>query len=112
MSDHLLPGDSAARARYATLTTALGGEPASGFHRAALARLASWTDRDDVDAIAHLIRQAIAGERERADRFRDLLAEVADRLGPSQPSGTEPAYVTLPAVVAATIREAARDTDG
>jgi hypothetical protein len=27
MSDRILPGDNAARARYATLTTALGGEP-------------------------------------------------------------------------------------
>jgi hypothetical protein len=57
MSDHLLPGDNAARARYATLSAALGGEPVSAFHRAVLARLAAWTDAVDIDALAYMVSE-------------------------------------------------------
>ncbi len=70
----ILPGDNYARARYSELCAALGGEPASGFHRAVLARLAAWTDQPDIDALAQLIRERVS---HRTARCRDLLAEVA-----------------------------------
>jgi hypothetical protein len=57
-----LPTDNAARARYARLCAALGGEPPSPIHRAALARLSAWTDHDDIEALAELIREAIKKE--------------------------------------------------
>jgi hypothetical protein len=57
-----LPTDNAARARYAVLCVALGGEPTSPIHRAVLARLSAWTDKADVDALAELIREAIKKE--------------------------------------------------
>jgi hypothetical protein len=112
VNDTLWPGDNAARARFSTLTSALGGEPASGYAKAMLARLASWTAKEDIDLLGKLINDRVAGERARADRYRDLLAEVAHRLDPSQPSTTAAAYVELPAAVAAMIREAVRETDG
>jgi hypothetical protein len=59
MNDRLLPGDNAARARYATLINALGGEPVSEFQRAVLARLSAWTDQPDIDALAHLIHEQV-----------------------------------------------------
>jgi hypothetical protein len=104
----ILPGDNYARARYAELCTAVGGEPASGFHRAVLARLSAWTDDADIHALTDMIRDWVAGERARADRYRNLVVEVAHRLESSQPSSTEVAYVELPALLAAVIREAAR----
>jgi hypothetical protein len=58
MSDRILPGDNAARARYAALTSALGGEPVSGFHRAVLARLSAWTDDADINAVASMVDEA------------------------------------------------------
>lgn len=73
MNDRLLPGDNAARSRYATLTTALGGEPISGFHRAALARLSAWTDAGDIDAVAWLIRHRVG---QATHRCRSLLGEL------------------------------------
>ena len=59
------PGDMAARARYATLTAALGGEPVSGFHRPVLARPVSWTDADDIDALAYLTRERVDHQTDR-----------------------------------------------
>jgi hypothetical protein len=58
VNDTLWPGDNAARARYSTLTSALGGEPISGFHRAVLARLCAWTDAADIDALALMVDEA------------------------------------------------------
>jgi hypothetical protein len=58
MSDHLLPGDNRARARYAELCSALGGEPISGYRRAVLARLSAWTDDADIETLAAMIREA------------------------------------------------------
>jgi hypothetical protein len=45
-------GDLAARSRYAVLCAALGGEPEPAEHRAALARLSAWTDKQDIDVLA------------------------------------------------------------
>jgi hypothetical protein len=105
----ILPGDNAARARYATLTAALGGEPASGFHRAVLARLAAWTDVDDIGALAAMIREWVDHQ---TSRYRDLLAEVAHHLSTTGArAGEGQVYAVLPTVLAALIREAARDTD-
>jgi hypothetical protein len=73
VNDRLLPGDNAFRARYATLTTALGGEPVSAFHRAALARLVSWTDAGDIEAVAWMIRHRVG---QATQRCRSLLGEV------------------------------------
>jgi hypothetical protein len=69
MSDRLLPGDMAARARYATLTSALGGEPESGFYRAVLARLSAWTDKPDIDALGAMIWEQV-------NRWRTPLREL------------------------------------
>jgi hypothetical protein len=103
----ILPGDFAARARYATLTAALGGEPASGFHRAVLARLAAWTDKADIDALASMIRERVEHQ---TSRYRDLLVEVAHHLSTtSAPAGEGQVYAAIPTVLAALIREAARD---
>ena len=107
MSDHLLPGDNAARARYATLCTALGGEPLSGFHRAVLARLAAWTDKDDIDALAAMIRERVTHQ---TGRYRDLIDEVAHHLQGAPPASLEGwTYTPIPTVLAALIREAARE---
>jgi hypothetical protein len=73
VNDRLLPGDNAARFRYATLTTALGGEPVSGFHRAVLARLAAWTDAGDIDALAWMVRHEVGVATQRC---RSLLGEL------------------------------------
>jgi hypothetical protein len=73
MSDRILPGDNAARSRYATLTTALGGEPVSAFHRAALTRLVSWTDAGDIEAVAWMIRHRVG---QATHRCRSLPGEV------------------------------------
>jgi hypothetical protein len=110
MSDHLLPGDNAARARYATLTTALGGEPASGFHRAVLARLAPWTDKPDIDAVAGMIRERVDHQ---TDRYRNLIGEVAHHLSTTgAPASVEGwTYTAMPTVLAALIREAARGNE-
>jgi hypothetical protein len=103
----ILPGDNAARARYATLTAAVGGEPASGFHRAVLARLAAWTDKTDIDALAGMIRDWVFLQ---TARYRDLLVEVAHHLDTTRPaSGEGWTYTAVPTVVAALIREAVRD---
>ena len=67
--NNVLPGDLAAQSRFAELATAVGGEPAGGFHRAVLARLASWTDNGDVNALAYMIRQAI-------EPYRSVVAEL------------------------------------
>jgi hypothetical protein len=69
VNDRLLPGDMAARGRFSTLVEAIGGEPAGGYHRAVLARLASWTDNGDVNALAFMIRQAI-------EPYRSLVTEL------------------------------------
>jgi hypothetical protein len=60
--NHILPGDNYARARYAELCSALGGEPISGYRRAVLARLAAWTDDSDIKALAAMIREAARDE--------------------------------------------------
>jgi hypothetical protein len=105
--NNILPGDNAARSRYATLTTTLGGEPVSGFHRAVLARLSAWTDADDIGALAVMIRERVDGE---TSRYRDLLGEVAHHLSTTHRSGGQGWTVTaLPDVLVALIREAARD---
>jgi hypothetical protein len=72
--DKLLPGDLAAQERYGLLISALGGEPESGFHKAALVRLASWTDRDDISALAGLIRHRV---NEVTDRYRPVVEKIA-----------------------------------
>jgi hypothetical protein len=106
----ILPGDNAARARYATLTTALGGEPLSGFHRAVLARLAAWTDADDIGALAAMIRERVDHQ---TSRYRDLIGEVAHHLEVTHPASAEGwVYTAMPTVLAALIREATRDTEG
>lgn len=88
MSDRILPGDDAARARYATLTAAIGGEPISALHRAVLARLAAWTDKADVDALAHMVSEetrealragASTGREEALAAVARLILEVEGR---------------------------------
>jgi hypothetical protein len=107
VSDHLLPGDKYARARYAELGAAVGGE--GGFHRAVQARLAAWTDKPNIDALASMIRERVDGE---TSRYRDLLAEVAHHLSTTgAPAGEGWLYAVLPTVLAALIREAAREGD-
>jgi hypothetical protein len=109
MSDPNLP-NLAARARYAELCTAVGGEPASGYHRAVLARLSAWTADDDIHALTGMINERVAVERARADRYGDLLAEVAHHLSTTgAPAGEGRVYAVLPTALAALIREAARD---
>jgi hypothetical protein len=57
--DSFAEGDPAAE-RYQTLLEALGHPVISAYEAATLARLASWTDADDVGTLARLIRQARA----------------------------------------------------
>jgi hypothetical protein len=105
----ILPGDNYARARYTELSTAVGGEPASGFHRAVLARLAAWTDDADIRALTGMINERAAVERARADRYRELVIETARHLTTTHPASEGWLYTTLPTVLAAMIRESARD---
>jgi hypothetical protein len=106
----ILPGDNYARARYAELSAAVGGEPASGFHRATLARLAAWTDDADIHALAAMIRERVDHQ---TSRYRDLIGEVAHHLQATHPASAEGwIYTAMPTVLAALIREAARDTKG
>lgn len=57
--NHLLPEDPAYE-RFETLVDALGRPALSGYQAATLARLASWTDADDIGTLARLIKQARA----------------------------------------------------
>ena len=54
-----MPDDPAAE-RFELLVDALGGPALSGYESATLARLASWTDPEDIDTLARLIKQARA----------------------------------------------------
>jgi hypothetical protein len=56
---NILPDDPAA-ARFEALVDALGRPALSGYESATLARLASWTDADDIGTLARLIKQARA----------------------------------------------------
>jgi hypothetical protein len=106
--NHILPGDLAGKARYAELCNAVGGEPVSGFHRAVLARLSAWTDDADIHALAAMIRERVDHQ---TGRYRDLLAEVAHHLQTTHPAAEGWLYATLPTVLAAMMRETARDAD-
>jgi hypothetical protein len=71
--NNVLGGDLAAQGRFATLASAVGGEPQGGFHRATLARLASWSDSADVNALSFMINRRVG---EAVQRYRDALAEL------------------------------------
>jgi hypothetical protein len=70
--ENFAEGDPAI-ARYSTLCDAVGGEPVSGFHRALIARLVSWTDAEDINGLAWLIKYHVAAV---CQRCRSLLGEI------------------------------------
>jgi hypothetical protein len=73
---------------------------------AVLARLAAWTDADDIGALAAMIRERVDHQ---TSRYRDLIGEVAHHLSTTgAPAGEGQVYAVLPTVLAALIREAAR----
>jgi hypothetical protein len=74
VADTIWPGDLAAQERYGLLIRALGGEPESGHAKAVIARLVSWTDRDDIEVLAGLIRHRV---HEIEDRYKPVVEQVA-----------------------------------
>jgi hypothetical protein len=74
VADTIWPGDRAAQERYGLLVGALGGEPETRHAKAVIARLVSWTARDDVEVLAGLVRHRV---HEIEDRYKPVVEQIA-----------------------------------
>jgi hypothetical protein len=63
---------------------------------------------DEINALADMIRERVD---QQTARYRNLVIEVAHHLSITHPADEEQAYVALPTVLVALIREATRDTE-
>jgi hypothetical protein len=107
--DKLLP-DNYARERFGILIGALGGEPESGHHRAALARLCAWTDREDIVAFAWLIRHRVG---QATLRCRSLIEELDPLVrGSTETNHRGDIVIALPEGLARRVMLAAKPGDG
>jgi hypothetical protein len=98
--------DEPSVARYTALQSVLG-EPRSKAQADVLVLLSSWMADEEAAALAELVRQATGAATE---RYRDLVAEIAHQLDRTHPASVEGwTYTAMPTILAATIRDAARE---
>jgi hypothetical protein len=98
--------DPPALARWQALTAVLG-HPLSKAQADVLVLLAHWMADEEAAALAELVKQATGAATE---RYHSLVIELAHHLSSTHPTSAEGwTFTAMPTVLAATIRDAARE---